>query len=764
MKKTYDVLEIEKVLDLVNNYILTPVGKEKLYSKIIYNDKKSLFREYSKIHEIRKIYEKFGNFPIYSKLIFEEEIKKLKSGKALLIEVIINLKDELKYTQDLVNYLRKNDICLVFMNQIFVNLKPLNNLYNKIISTFTNDGVVLDSASSELAKIRRELKIVDKKIHEMIGFLYNKNKDKMQGESFVIKNGRFVLPINTSLKRSIPGIVQDISDSGQTTFIEPFEVAELENDKAILELKERDEINKILDEFRNNILLDSNQLILNNKIIGEIDYLLAKVKYAKEYECNIPEISGNQVFKLINAKHPLLDKDVCVPNSFKLGEDKTLMLISGPNAGGKTVALKTISTLIYLSKLAIPLNCEEGSIVGMFGKIFVDIGDEQSIESNLSTFSSHVSNLSVILKSISSRDLVVLDELCNGTDPKEGEALSIAICDYLISKKTISLISSHYTLLKKYGLENKNILNASFIFDEKRIKPTFKVLLGISGKSYGFMIANKFGVNEEIISNAKKIYEQNYMSDQTRKLELLEEKEREISVKEEQLKKLQNKISLMQSTIDKQKSKLDAREEKLKQQKIDSLDKYLDSKYNEINKIYREFLDDKNAKKALDKITKINIENSTPDEIHVNDFVVIKSLEARGQVVDIRKEKVKIITDDGFTINTRIDDLKLVQAPPRVLINDKNIDEKILNQKILSNSLNLIGYRVYEALDALANYISEAYSKKMSSVRVIHGFGTGKLRAGIWDYLRSCRYVESFTMGNETNGGSGSTIIKLKND
>lgn len=764
MKKTYDVLEIEKVLDLVNRYILTPVGKDNLYSKTIYNDKKSLFREYSKIDEIRKIYEKFGNFPIYSKLNIEEEIKKLKSGKALLIEVIINLKDELKSTQDLVNYLRKNDINLVFMNQIFVNLKPLNNLYNKIISTFTNDGIILDSASSELAKIRRELKIVDKKIHEMIGFLYNKNKDKMQGESFVIKNGRFVLPISTSLKRSIPGIVQDISDSGQTTFIEPFEVAELENDKAILELKERDEINKILDEFRNNILLDSNQLILNNKIIGEIDYLLSKVKYAKEYGCSIPEISSNQVFKLINAKHPLLDKDVCVPNSFKLGEDKTLMLISGPNAGGKTVALKTISTLIYLSKLAIPLNCEEGSIVGMFGKIFVDIGDEQSIESNLSTFSSHVSNLSVILKSISSRDLVVLDELCNGTDPKEGEALSIAICDYLIAKKTISLISSHYTLLKKYGLENKSVLNASFIFDEKRIKPTFKVLLGISGKSYGFMIANKFGVNEEIISNAKKIYEQNYMSDETRKLELLEEKERAISVKEEQLKKLQNKISLMQSTIDKQKSKLDDREEKLKQQKIESLDKYLDAKYNEINRIYREFLDEKNAKKALDKITRINIENSTPDEIHVNDFVLIKSLEARGQVVDIRKEKVKIITDDGFTINTKIDDLKLVQAPPRVLVNDNNIDEKILNQKIVSSSLNLIGYRVYEALDALANYISEAYSKKMSSVRVIHGFGTGKLRAGIWDYLRSCKYVESFTMGNETNGGSGSTIIKLKND
>ena len=766
MKKAKDVLEIDKVIELINHYILTLKGKNILYSYKTFNDKKSLVREYTKVDEIRRIYSLKGNFPIFSKLDMSEEIKSLKAGKFLSEDKIMLLRDEIKSTYDLNIFYKKLNERFLYVEELFTKIKPNLELYDKINKTFSNNGEILDSASPTLGKIRKDIRNIDKRIHEQIGSLLSLNKDKITGDNYQIKNGHFVLPVNTSLKRSIPGVVQDISDSGQTTYIEPFEIAELENDKSILELKERDEINKILDEFKTFIIFDASQLILNNNSIGEIDYLLSKVKYAKEYECVIPKISDKQIINLKSAKHPLLDKNICVPNTFILGENKTLMLISGPNAGGKTVALKTIGTLAYLTKLAMPLNVAEDSEIGIFNNIYLDIGDNQSIESNLSTFSSHISNISYILKNVTNKDLILFDELCNGTDPKEGEALSIAISKYLIEKKVISIISSHYTLLKKFGLDNKNVLNASFIFDEKKIKPTFKLILGVSGKSYGFLIANKFGIAQDIINDAKVIFEENYMSDETRRIELLEEKEREIVKKEEKLKEYEIKMSKVQSDIDKEKNKLSIRETKLKEQKINDFDEILDKKYREINHIYDEFVKEKNAKKALEKLSKISIEENTENEVlNVGDSVLIKNIETRGVISDIRKNKVKVIDDSGFTFQTTLDNLKKIKvANPTKKISSIDIDDKILNAKQISSSLNLIGYHTYEGVEALKDYLAEAYNKKLSNVKIIHGFGSGKLREALHQELRKNSFVESFSLGNETNGGNGATIVKLKND
>ncbi len=765
MKKAKDVLEITKVIDLINNYILTIKGKEILYSFKIYNDKKSLIREYSKIDEMRRIYELKGNLPIFSKLDIEKEINDFKKSNFLNEDKIMLLKDEIKSTYDLNLFYKKLNERFIYIEELFTKIKPNLVLLDKISKTFSNNGEILDSASIELAHIRKEIRNIDKKIREEISNLFISNKEKVIGDNYQIKNGHFVLPVNTSLKKNVPGIIQDISDSGQTTYIEPFQIAELENDKSILELKERDEINKILNEFKNLIIFDSSQLILNNKSIGEIDYLLSKVKYLKAYNLITPKIIDTESFKLINAKHPLIDKNICVGNNFILGNDKTLMLISGPNAGGKTIALKTIGTLTFLSKLAIPLNCDEGSEIGVFNNIYVDIGDNQSIESNLSTFSSHISNISYILKNVTNKDLILFDELCNGTDPKEGEALSIAISEFLISKKVISIISSHYTLLKKFGLDNKSVLNASFIFDEKKIKPTFKLLLGVSGKSYGFLIANKFGIDENIINNAKEIFEKNYMSDENRKLELLEEKEREIIKKEDKLKIYEQKISKMQSDLDKEKNLISKKEEDLKNKKIKDFDNILDKKYREINNIYNEYIKEKNHKKTLDKLAEISLEESKIENISLGDTVLIKNIETKGVVSDIRKNKVKVIDDSGFSFNTTLDNLKKINLPKsNKIISSINIDDSILNQKVTPSSLNLIGYHIYEGIEALKDYLSEAYSKKLSNVKIIHGFGSGKLREAIHEELRKNKYVKEFSLGNETNGGNGSTIVKLKND
>lgn len=765
MKKVKDILEINKILDMFSKYIKTNLGLNILLNKQISNDKKYIIKEYTKLDEIYKIIENFNELPIYSKLDMYKEIESLKKGSLMDGNKLNELKDEITSTLDLITYFSKNDITslnLKLIPNLISSLRPNTKLYSKIISSISNDGEILDQASKELYEIRRELRSIDKEIHSRLTKIINSNKDKINGDNYVIRNGHYSIPISSSLKNTILGVVQDISDSGATTFIEPYEIAELENKRNVLELKERDEISKILDSFRSEIMFDSSSLINNNEVICELDYLSAKYKYMKNFNASIPHISNSNKVRLIKARHPLLDQNIVVANDFIFGEDKTFLLISGPNAGGKTIALKTLATLAYLTKLALPLTVEEGSEIPLFNNIYLDIGDNQSIESNLSTFSSQISNISYILKYVTNKDLVIFDELCNGTDPKEGEALSIAISKYLIEKGSISGVSSHYQLLKKFGLENEHVLSASFLFDEKKIRPTYKMLLGVSGKSFGFLIANKYGISSTIVDDAKKIYEKNYLSKEDRRIEVIEEKERQLEFKEERLKTFEKKLSKEQSKIDQEKNKISLRIEKLNQNKSEEFDRYLDEKYKEINDIYKEFLNSKNAKKAMEKLAKISIDEEIDPTISIGDYVLIKGLETKGTVSNVKGNKISVINEDGFTIDTNLDTLKKLPKPQSKIEKTTNVDTKILKSVDVPSSINLIGYHSYEGVEMMEKYISDCLINNKTSCRVIHGFGSGRLRMALWEALKKNPHVESFTLCDESNGGGGATSIKLK--
>lgn len=761
MKKSFYILEIDKIIDLFKKYAKTIKGLDLFNNLSLSNDKKHLIHEYKKLKEIYRLNEENGEPPIYSKLILKDEINALKAGKILEPLKLNLLKDEIYSSFEMISYFQKikNKDDLKEISFIFNKIKPNSELYEKIAKSIGNDGSILDTASKDLFHIRQSLRNIDKRIHSSLSTIMNKNKDKMNGDNYVFRNGHYAIPISTSLKSSFLGVVLDISDSGATTFIEPYEIAEMENEKSILSLKERDEISKILASFRQDILFYSYDLTNSNEALGEIDFLISKVKYIKEFKASIPNISTKtNSFKFKKAKHPLLDQNICVPNDFVLNENKRIMLISGPNAGGKTVALKTIATLAYMVKLGLPINAEEDSECSIFNNIYVDIGDNQSLENNLSTFSSQISNISNILKNVTNKDLVIFDELCNGTDPKEGEALSIAITKFLLNKRCLGAISSHYSLLKKYGLENEFILSASFIFDERKIRPTFKMLLNVSGKSYGFAIANKFGIDREIVDEAKTIYEKNYLSEEDKRIEVIEDKERALSFKEERLKNYEKKLAKEQSLIDQEKNKIKIRTEKLNQNKSEEFDRYLDLKYKEINDIYDEFIKDKNAKKAIDKLLKINIEESEIEPINVGDYVLIKGLDVKGQVTSIKGNKININSSDGFSFETNLDSLKKIKAPKKELNNDIDIDNKILNKDVVSSSLNLIGYHTHEGVEMMEDYISKALVDKKSSVKVIHGFGSGRLRQALWEALKKNSHVASFNLGPD----GGSTIINLK--
>lgn len=764
MDKVFFTLEIDKILLLLTNKIKSLSGKKIISNIQVLPNKEKLVYEYNKLAEMINVVRIYRDLPLSSNILVKETFEIAKKG-SYLDEISLNeLKNEVYLTFEIIKFFNKVDIDIPNLKQIISKLKFIESIYVRINRTISNENKVLDSASKKLKELRDKINRLDKEIRSQINSLSSKYKDIMKSENYVIRDGRFVLPISTSLKASIEGVIHDVSDSGQTTFIEPTSIVNLENEKHLTSLLERDEVNRILKELTNECLKYEDDLINNNRIIGQLDFLEAKAKFSLEFNCNIPEISNKQEIKLLGARHPLLNQDNVVPNDFILDEEHPMMLISGPNAGGKTIALKTVATLIYMSKLGLPLLIEEGSKIGFFKKIYIDIGDNQSIESNLSTFSAHISTISVILKYISSRDLVVIDELGNGTDPKEGDALSVAIVKYLLSKKCISLISSHYPLLKKYGLSNNKIVNASFVFNEDKMEPTFKMLFGVSGKSYAFLIGQKFGLPFDVIKEAKNIYTKNYQSKVDVKIDYLDNKERELIRKENELNLRLKKASDLSKSLDEKETALKEKELNLKNKKIEELDNIIDNKIDEINDIYNDFLEnkEKGIKEIETKLNALSLREKTDEVLNIGDFVEVKALGASGQITRINGNKISFTSDGGFSLNTTKDHVVKIPTPKEKLHQSRNIDQEIAHDKIVSTSLNLIGLHIDEAVPILEKYIDDCVIKKYKEVRIIHGYGTGQLKRAIHESLRHNVNVKSFELGGDYDGGTGSTIVYLK--
>lgn len=763
MKSIENILEIQKIKENIVKYTKTPISLRLVECLKPCKDFNYLNNEFLKLKEMMEITSTFGDLPIKGELDMYEEIQYAKKGN-VFDEVKLNqIKSEIQNTVEVIKYSMWIDYDSKYLEKLFVGLKADELLYSKISNAISIENRVKDSASKELSEIRQKLVYFNKEIHNTLVRLMAKYHDKVTGDNFVIRNGRYAIPINTGLKANVEGIIQDVSDSGQTTFIEPKEVLALENEMYVYELKEKDEVSKILSELTDLVILNSDQLIKNNEILGELDFIDAKVKYAKEIDGNIPLLSKEYQLSLVNARHPLIDKSICVANDFRLGkDDKTLMIISGPNAGGKTIALKTVATLCYMVKLGLAIPAHVDSVVPVFDNIYAEIGDAQSIESNLSTFSGHISNLSVIFKYINSKDLVVIDELCNGTDPREGEALSVAIAKFLIEKRTIALISSHYPLLKKFGFTNDHVLNASFLFNEKTVTPTFKILLGVSGKSYGFLISKKFGLDQNIIEDARNIYESSFENENDKKIAKIDEKERYLLQKEEKLKSRQEVLASLRDELNKKEKDLRDKENKLKGQKIDKFDVFLNDKYNEIINIYNDFIKTKDLKKAEAKLDKINVKKKKNENITLNDYVEIKTLGIKGKVTRMNGNKVTITSSDGFSFNATKDLCEIIDAPKQTLKSTINIDKFVMGQKSVSHSLNLVGYHIDEGIAALDKYLDDCILQGLKNVKVIHGFGSGQLKKAIHEYLKSKKNVKSFKLGDQLDGGPGSTIIELK--
>lgn len=692
----------------------------------------------------------------------------LKEGTASL-DFFVSVSYLLENIIDIKKYLHRDEI-FKYIPSYVDSLKTLESLKNKIDSVISKDMTIFDNASSKLSSIRFNIRKEQNGQSKILSTLMNKYKAYLNDERMALKDEGLTLPIKITYKNRVEGIVIDYSSSRNTAFIMPMEIILSNNKISSLYEEEEQEILRILKDLAKSALKDVDDIRRNLFTISHLDYLFAKVNYASEIHASIGELSFDNKFILYDARHPLIDQNKVIANTFILDEEK-IMLITGPNAGGKTVALKTagLVTLMHLCGLAIP--CSEGSLIPYFDNIFVDIGDDQSLSDNLSTFTAHMRALKKAVNGVSSSSLVLIDELGTGTSPLDGEALGIGVLKYLHELNAYAILSSHYDGLKSFALENSYILNASMIFNEEKLLPTYKIRLGVAGKSYGLEVASREGINETIISYARAYIEEKKNSD--KELALTELNNRLLEV-DNLRKELEEKNLEMKKISDNQKRELNAikeekrkLEETLEEQKAELL---LKAKA-EVDALMEDFKNKKEHK--LHEVIKMRkelddrliddeeeIDNFDYKSLKVGDYVLHIEKRQKGVIKSIQKDQAQIQFDSGTTLRVKLNTLRPAQKAKKPKI-DVNTSFSRFNKSV-SLECNVIGLRVHEALEVVAKYLDDARSVRHHQVRIIHGSGTGKLRSAIQEYLKKQTFVEEFRFGGAGEGGVGATVVKLK--
>lgn len=616
----------------------------------------------------------------------------------------------------------------------------------------------------------------------------------IQENVVTIRNDRFVIPIKEEYRSQIKGFVHDISNAGSTLFIEPISIFDLNNEISELKIKEEIEIEKILQELSNLFTPYINELNSDIETIGFIDFIFAKAKYARAINANIPKINTNKEINLINARHPLLDKDKVVPISLNLGKDYSTLLITGPNTGGKTVTLKTVGLLTCMSCSGLAISADDTSSIYIFDNIFADIGDDQSISDSLSTFSSHILNIIDITKNASSNSLILVDELGSGTDPVEGANLAISILDNFQKLGALTIATTHYPELKKYALITKNFENASVEFDINTLSPTYKLLIGIPGKSNAFEISKKLGLSENIINNAKsRMNTQDIQFEEL--LKTIYDDKSKIEKEKDEISKKLTEISSLKQNLEKDNQNLQIQEQDIiNKAKIKARELLLEAK-EEANEIIKEMQNSNDSKtlntlrnnlntsiKNLSNITsysknddnmitdssssKNNDNLLQPKDIHPNMEVFVTTLNQNATVLShVSKSNDVQVQIGSMKMSVNIKSLRKLGNMQKNDSNTSSINNsnytKISKSKNIKSEINVIGLNVEEAIFVVDKFLDDCSLAKLQSARIVHGKGTGKLRDGIHKFLRTNPHVKSFRLGGYGEGENGVTIVEL---
>ena len=767
MQNIYTTFEFNKIQESIKEYAKTELGRDKIDSLTMLPSLKEVKDALLDLDEMMAILTRFGVMPISTSANALYLID-LAKKTALLTPRDLNLiADDVLTSRAIIKYFSKIDVSYNRIKDKVSSFNDLDSLEKEIHRVITPSLTVSDKASPELKAIRDKIRKIESSLQSKIASLAFTYSKYLNDDNVTIRDGHFVLPVKTVDKNKVTGIIYDVSDSGATTFIEPMELVQINNQLTSLKVEENEEIRKILRGLTSLVLLQEKEIIHNNQIIGELDFLIAKSSYASEINAVVSELVEKPHIDLLEARHPLIDQKKVVSNSYYLDDDKRIIIISGPNAGGKTVSLKTVGILVLMNQCGLAIPCQKATL-GYFKNIYIDIGDNQSLSDNLSTFSAHMNQIGEITQLVGGKDLVLIDELGTGTDPREGEALALSIVKYLENKNCLAMISSHFPALKEYAFLSEHIENSSMVFDEEKLLPTYKFRQGVPGLSYALDVATRYGISKEIVKEAKDFLEKASKTDANELIAILQKKLDQANKLEEELNKREKSIQEQESRIEKDSKVLKEKREKLLEDVEEEKQRLIDEAREEIEEIAASLKKDdvslKDVSKARNKINDLEEQvdlASYDEEIYVGDYVSVPSLDLEGRVISIDGNKVRILSDSGFSMNADKDKLHKINPPKNKTVQRSTNEIDLSLGLQVGLELNLIGMHVEEAQNALIKYIDNCRLKRFKQVRIIHGFGSGALRKMVRAYLDTQKDL-SYRPGDGSEGGGGATVVIFK--
>ncbi len=717
-------------------------------------------------------------------------IKSLEVGSALSSTELLLIAGMLENVNRIKTYGRndRDDAPADTLDEYFNGLEPLTALANEIRRCILSEEEIADDASPALKQIRRKKLLTNDKIHSQLTSMVNGSyRTYLQDAVITMRNDRYCIPVKSEYKGQVPGMVHDQSSSGSTFFIEPAAVVTLNNELKELDIREQEEIEKILADLSAQAGEHTDALANNQKLMTTLDFIFAKASLAMEQNGSMPVFNTEHHLKLRKGRHPLLDKKKVVPIDIELGTDFDLLVITGPNTGGKTVSLKTVGLLTLMGQDGLHIPALDRSELSVFTEVYADIGDEQSIEQNLSTFSSHMTSIVSILQNADADSLCLFDELGAGTDPTEGAALAAAILDFLHTRGIRTMATTHYSELKVYALSTPFVKNACCEFDVETLRPTYRLLIGIPGKSNAFAISSKLGLSDEIIESARnhitedKESFEDLLSDLENSRITIEKERLEIASYKEEIKSLKKNLESKQGKIDQSKERIlrEAHEEArqilqdakdVADETIRTFQKAGTSTMKELEQSrqkVRDKISEKNSKLSLKLSEKPTHKLLKPNQINPGDRVKVVSMGLTG-IVSTRPDKSgKLFVQCGI-IRSQVNLNDLVLLAEETVTTTSPMQRsssgklKMSKSYSISTEINLLGKTVDEALSALDKYLDDAYLAHLPSVRIVHGKGTGALRKAVQDYLRRCKYVKTYRLGEYGEGDAGVTIAEFK--
>lgn len=789
-EKALKTLEYYKIIDMLEAFATSSIGKNKCRQlRPLDNLTEIETMQQETADALSRIYQK-GSLSFSGVKDVRGSLKRLEIGSTLGIGELLAIRSLLENASRAKAYSRREteNEHMDSLDNMFELIEPLSPLATEIGRCILSEDEISDDASTGLRQVRRSMKLTNDKIHtQLSSFVSGNSRTYLQDAVVTMRNGRYCIPVKAEYKSQVPGMIHDQSSTGSTIFVEPMTIVRLNNEMRELEIQEQKEIEMILSNLSQLAAENLDAIFDDVKLLSELDFIFARAQLAKSQNATEPRFNRDRIIDIKKARHPLIDKHKVVPIDIRIGETFDLLIVTGPNTGGKTVSLKTVGLLTLMGQSGLHIPAFDNSRLSVFREVYADIGDEQSIEQSLSTFSSHMTNVVRFMETADSDSLVLFDELGAGTDPTEGAALAIAILSTLHERGIRAMATTHYSELKVYALSTPGVENASCEFDVETLRPTYRLLIGVPGKSNAFAISQKLGLPLSIIDRAK---EQISQEDETFEdvLSNLEESRKTIESEREELLSYKEEIKTLKEQLEEKQDKLDQRKERIIAEANEEAHRilreakdYADQTMRIFNKAGKDSMSakelekhrsdlrkkmDKAGKKVALKTPQKQKSTLRPQDLSLGDSVKVMSLNVKGTVSSKPDSKGMLFVQMGILRSkVHISDLQLIDEP---VITGPALSRtgagKIKMNKSASvrTEINLLGKTVDEAVSELDKYLDDAYLAHLSSVRIVHGKGTGALRKGVHNYLKRLKYVQDFHLAEFGEGDAGVTIVEFK--